>query len=522
MSRSRKRSTPARVISGPAPQGFSGYAFDAAYDAGIPTDADIRKRFGPVKTLGLPAADSENMELAMDSMLEGSGFYGLIQHAFALGQPPQGNGFIGYAALSDLKQNGLVSACVETVVDDMVREWIDFEREGSEKKGNTADDIIPAIKDRAKELKLRKVFRTAAAHTQYFGGCLIFIDTGIDDPSTLKMPLDISNKSGELGLGKLRGFTVIEPINVFPGNYNSFNPLSNDYFEPQSWWVLGREVHASRFIKLSSGDVPVLLRPSYNFFGVPHAQILWDYVLHFQKDRVATSRMLGKYSDFIFKVAGLRDAMLTPAGTVWLDSKIKALRYRSNDGIQLVDKDHEDVAKVESSMAGLVDIKKSGLEDVCAINRTPAVKLLGISPSGFNATGDSDIRNYYDHISSQCEKILSDGIAKALDCIQLDVAGRIDPGITFKFNELGGEDRQIESGIRQANADKLFAGIMSDCFTTEGAQAAIEANPDEYPAGFVDAIKVDRERLEAAAGGELDAYSAEYAVAGAETVEAMV
>ena len=482
---------------------YSGYAYDHVGKS-IPTPAQIRAMFGPAKTLGI---SDDDISLAMDSQLDSSGFYSLIQHAFDLGQPPNGNRFIGYAALSDLKQNGLVSACIETVTDDMVREWISFEfDEGKAVTASNSDspdsgnDLTDKIEVAVKKFRLREVFREAAANTQYFGGCLIFIDTGLTDPATLKTPLHISDKSGELGLEKLRGFTVIEPINVFPGTYNSSDPLRRDYFQPLSWWVLGREVHASRFIKVSSGDVPVLLRPSYNFFGVPHAQILWDYVLHFQKNRVATSRMLGKYSDFIFKVSGLRDSMTTPSGTAWLDNKIGIMaRYRSNDGIVAIDNDHEDIVKVESSLAGLVDITRQDLGFLCAINRTPAEKLLGEPPPGFNSTGESSIRNYYDHIKSQQEKLFSAGLETALQCVQLHEFGRIEPALTFSFNKLGGEDRQMESGIRQANTEKLGGLVMGEIVTAEGARAVIEANPAEYLPGLTDGIKADLAALEAMA-----------------------
>ena len=134
---------------------------------------------------------------------------------------------------------------------------------------------------------------------------------------------------------------------------------------------------------------------------------------------------------------------------------------------------------------------------------------MGISPSGFNATGQSDIRNYYDHIMTLQEKILYDGIARALDCVQLHVAGSIDPDLTFKFKELGGEDRQIESGIRKANTDTPAAMVRSEIITAEGAPAVIEAHPDEYHAGLAEGIKDDRERFDTAAESELDDYGAE-------------
>ncbi|MDL2315499.1 DUF1073 domain-containing protein [Desulfovibrio sp. OttesenSCG-928-A18] len=464
----------------------------------IPTPAQIREQYGPPKSLGLPASEAENLSLAMDSALEGCGFYSLIQHAFEMGQGLGGGSFLGYGTLSRLCQNGLVSACVETVADDMTREWIDLSSDSKDGDAGN-DDILISVKGAIKKFKLRDVFHRAVSLTQYFGGCLIFIDTGVNDPEMLKKPLDISNKSGELGPGRLRGFTVIEPVNVSPGHFNSTNPLSREYFEPGSWWVLGREIHASRFIKISTGDVPILLRPSYNFFGVPHAQILWDYVMHFQECRTASQRMLTKFSDMVFKT-DIWNTIAQPGGAAEIDKRIGLMaRNRSNDGIAVIDRENEDIVKLETPLGGVTDIVRQSLEMIAAINRTPAVKLLAISPAGFNATGESDIRNYYDHIASQQEKMLYSGVARALDCVQLHVVGKIEPGFGFNFRELGGEDRQIESGIRKANTDTLAALVMAEIVTASGAQATVEANPDEYLVGLVDGIKVDREEMEAGA-----------------------
>ena len=80
---------------------------------------------------------------------------------------------------------------------------------------------------------------------------------------------------------------------------------------------------------------------------------------------------------------------------------------------------------------------RQSLEILAALNRTPAVKLLGISPSGFNATGESDIRNYYDYITSQQEKVLRNGIRTVLNCLQLHLHGKIDSSVTFDVRRGG-------------------------------------------------------------------------------------
>ena len=101
----------------------------------------------------------------------------------------------------------------------------------------------------------------------------------------------------------------------------------------------------------------------------------------------------------------------------------------------------------------MTDIVRQALEFLAAVNRTPAVKLLGISPSGFNATGESDIRNYYDHIATRQQKMMLAPLKTVLDCLQLHLTGRIDPTISFTFNKLGEEDRKIQAEIQKVKAD---------------------------------------------------------------------
>ena len=438
-----------------------------------PTPDDIRMMYGPAKTLGAP----EEVQLAMDARLADSGVYSLLQHSLELGIgiAPQ---FMGYGVLQNLAQNGLIRACVETVSDDMTRAWIEFKREGE----GGDDALLTDLAQACKRLGLQRLFHEATELVGYEGGAFLFIDTGAIGQE-LERPLNISPYSAELKPGGLLRFVVIDPVNVFPGDYNSLSPLEPDYFRPRWWWVLGQRVHASRLIRLVANECPVLLRPAYNFLGIPQAQILWDYVLHFQECRAAESRLLTKFSLTVFKTK-MEDILYSAGGTAQIDTRIRyMIQTMTNDGVLAVDKESEDVVKLETPLSGVTDIVRQSLEILAALNRTPAVKLLGISPSGFNATGESDIRNYYDHITSQQEKVLRDGIKKALDCIQLHLRGTIDPSVTFDFAPLGGEDRAALATLQKTKADTIAVYIDRDVISQEEARQSLASDPDS---GFSD------------------------------------
>lgn len=104
-------------------------------------------------------------------------------------------------------------------------------------------------------------------------------------------PLHLTPSGAELAAARPLRFQVIAPVNVCPCDYNSTLPLrGGEYFRPRWWRVLGDRVHESRLFRLVANEVPILLRPAYNFMGLPQAQMLWGYVLHFQECRIAGAR----------------------------------------------------------------------------------------------------------------------------------------------------------------------------------------------------------------------------------------
>lgn len=435
-----------------------------------PRDMDwIKKHYGPPRTMGV----SDDVFMAMDAQLENAGVYTLLQHSLQHGQSVYPE-FVGYGALQGMSQNGLIRACIETVCDDMTRNWVTL------KGGDTKDDeksVVEEITASLHSLNIQNSIHHACELVGYEGGAFIYIDTGATTEE-IEKPLNISPYSAELQPGKPLRFVVVDPINVFPGDYNSLYPLRKDYFNPVWWYVLGQKVHASRMIRLVANEVPILLKPAYNFLGLSQAQILWDYVLHFQECRAAEARLLTKFSMTVFKTK-LMDTILSGGGVEQLDTRIRFMtQTMNNDGVLVVDNEREDVVKLETPLSGVTDIVRQALEFLAALNRTPAVKLLGISPSGFNATGESDIRNYYDHVASQQEKIIRNALETILRCVQLHLYGAIDKNITFDFNPLGQEDNAALAMQQKTRADTVAVYLDRDIISVEEARKAIAEDPD--------------------------------------------
>jgi phage-related protein (TIGR01555 family) len=431
----------------------------------------VKKEFGlPATMSGVTAKERQTLNMAFDSAGGFNAIYeSMTLHAAELGQYPI-TSFVGYGVLQQIAQNGMIRACIQTVADDVSRRWITLD--GPAEKVEVLEKLL---KDpNYGGLSVKELFHRAVTTTGYMGGAFIFIDTGDADT---ELPLAINEFSAELSQGSSVRFVLVDPVNVSPISYNCTNPLDVDYMVPKVWQVLGRRVHSSRMLTFIENQPPMLLRPNYNFLGIPQAQILWDYVVHFNKTRISAAKLLDKISLLVVQT-DMDEILSSQTGVQDFDAKMEFLqRYRDNDSVFVCDKDSEAVTNVQTSIAGCTDIVRQSLELIACINRTPAVKLLGISPSGFNATGESDIKNYYDYIASK-QELYRDQIQTIINVLQLTQWGYIDPSITFTFNSLSQDDKASKAMTAQTRIGALSQLVDRQAISAEELRDLVRQDPD--------------------------------------------
>lgn len=348
-------------------------------------------------------------------------------------------------------------------------------------------DSVKALESALRRFKVQDMSRRAAEMIGYYGGCLVYIDTGARDPETLKAPLYLDPAT--FPKNSLKGLVLIDPVNCNPANYNSTDPTRADYFVPETWFILGKEIHKSRLLYFCGKEAPLLFKPSYNFFGISSSQLAWEYVENFTKNRNATSELLTKFSTTVMKL-DLQSIMLS-GGQAKLEERVRYTnQMRNNNGMLVLDKEDEDFVKVETPMSGVTEITRQALEFVATVFRIPAVKFLGISPSGFNATGESDITNFYDLIMSLQQKQLAENMEKIMRMLQLNELGVIDEAISFEFEPLSEEDTKAKADTEKVKADTVAVYIGAGVVSPEEARQAL-ADDKEGLFSFIDPEGMD-------------------------------
>ena len=372
----------------------------------------------------------------------------------------EGLGFVGYPYLAELTQRAEYRRPAEILAKEMTRKWMRLTSISSEE---TSKEKIDQINEEFDRLNVRLLFQKAQEHDGFFGRGQLYLDTGVtDNPAELKMPLKAT--IAKVGKNALKEIILVDPTWTYPNYYNANDPLKPDYFKPSSWFIMGKEVHASRLMFFVSRPVPDLLKPTYAFGGLSLSQMMKPYVDNWLRTRQSVSDIIHSFSTQVLKT-NMSGILNGGAATDFFARLELFNRARDNKGIMAIDKELEDFVNVSVPLGSLDHLQAQSQEHMSAVVGIPLVKLLGITPSGLNASSEGETRSFYDWIHSQQEVDFSPNLKRLLDIVQLSLFGEVDPSIKFTWEPLWDLDQAAIADMRKAESasdvEYINAGVLS-------------------------------------------------------------
>ena len=382
-------------------------------------------------------------------------------------------GFIGYPRLAELAQISEYRSVTETTASEMTRQWIEIKSVGDDDNS----EKIKQIEECYEKLNIRDVFRKAIESDGFFGRGQIMIQMKGQDNDKLGNPLLLTSKT--IGKGCLKALVPIEPMWTAPAQCNTTDPTAEDFYKPKTWFVMGREIHRDRLFTLISRPVPDLLKSAYNFGGVSMSQLMMPYVDRWLRTVDSVSDRLHSFS-----LSGIKTDMSTILSG-GCDEEVNMTlraevynRFRDNRGLMMLDKDNEEFFQFNTPLSGLDALLAQSQEQLAMPSHTPLVKLLGVTPSGLNASSEGEIAVYYDYIKALQENILRDPLDKVLKLVQLHLFGEIDDSITFSFVPLAQMDESQLATIRKSDSDRDVAYIQAGVISAEEVRGRLASDTD--------------------------------------------
>lgn len=322
-----------------------------------------------------------------------------------------------------------------------------------------ADAIRKKLEQKIKELDLFSILGEAVRTALTFGGALIFIDVNAED---LSAPL--YDKAKILSQNTIKGLRVIPPYLCGASEVETANPLNADFMKPKKWYVSGNAgvIDTSRVIPLTIFESPALIKPLFNFFGISLTQFMKNYVASADIARQSLSDMLLRFRSEIIKSDLIK---INPSEAI---ARAKAInKQKNNQALMLLTKDEEYIQSI-TPLSGLDKLIAQLQENVAVSARMPSVKLLGLTPSGFNATGDFDLASYYDEIMSLQNSKIKPIIEKILDLLVKSL-GWENILVSYEFNTLEKSSDLDKAQAKNLEMDFISKAIQNGILTSEQA-----------------------------------------------------
>ena len=195
----------------------------------------------------------------------------------------------------------------------------------------------------------------------------------------------------------------------------------------------------------------------------------------------------------VIKVPGLLEMLSTVEGSARVFDRFSQGNVaKSVVNATLLDS-AEEWERHQIAFSGMDAIMSMYLSIAAGASDIPATRLLGRSPEGMNATGDSDTRNYYDRLQAD-QKMRIQPILSRLDEVLIRSAlGDRDEDIHYEWKPLWQMDEEQKAAVALAKAQahkidvdnglinpEVLREARANQLIEDGFYPGIEAAIDEY------------------------------------------
>ena len=371
------------------------------------------------------------------------------------------------------RSSWVVGQVVDVVAEDMTREGVNLR--GLDDPSD-AEEIQKAMDD----LEIWNELTNVIKWGRLYGGAIAVM---LIDGQNVSTPLNIDT----VGKDSFKGLMVLDRWLVQPTLQDLVSEYGPDFGMPKYYDVIAdslglsnQRIHHSRVIRFDGVDLPYWQRVAENLWGQSVIERLMDRLIAFDSTTTGIAQLVYKAHLRTYKVKDLRKMIgMGGAGLTNLVKQIEHIRlWQSNEGMTLMDA--EDTFETYSySFAGLDAVMLQFGQQLSGASQIPLVRLFGQSPSGMNATGESDLSNYYDNINQQQERRMRTGLGKLLKIVSLSTLGKPLPdSFTFDFASLWQIDDVQKADIATKVTDAVCKAEEQGLISTQAAMKELRQSSE--------------------------------------------
>lgn len=314
----------------------------------------------------------------------------------------------------------------------------------------------------------RKILEGCKLGRLYGGaGALIMIE-GHED--ILDQPLEYD----QIMPGSYKGLLVLDRWSGITPEEELITDESDAEFGMPKYYTItsdnierGVRVHYSRILRFIGRDLPYLEKLAETYWGASEIEHVFDELK--KRDNVSWNiAMLTFMANLrVYKMEGMEQVLATGSEKVvqGLYNTIQAMNaLMNNNSIQVIGA-NDGYESHQYTFGGVGEVYDRFMMDLAGAAEIPVTKLFGRSPAGMNATGESDMQNYYDTIEEKQESSLRPVYDKILPIMIMSELGAIPDDFDYEFNPIRRPSDDEMADLASKNIDSITkafqAGIIS-------------------------------------------------------------
>jgi phage-related protein (TIGR01555 family) len=331
-----------------------------------------------------------------------------------------------------IRQSWIVRRAVEAIAEDMTREGIEIH---SQVPPEDEDKILRAFQ----RLSLWDALQSGIMWGRLYGGAgAIMLIDGQDMATPLRLET--------IGPGSFKGLFVLDRWTLWPSVNRLITAYGPDYGLPEYYEIAtgvsggldSKWVHHSRVLRFIGNKLPYWQAIRDLWWGQSIVETMFDRLEFFDSASSGTAQLVHKAFIRTLKIPNLTNMLA--ANNAAQDALLRQVMFmkitQGIEGITMIDA-NETLESMSYQFSGLKDVLIHLAEQVAGATGIPVARLFGQAPAGMNATGEHDLKTYYDMIAGKQQKDLNHVIDKLLRVLFRSVLGiPVPQDLTFAFRPL--------------------------------------------------------------------------------------
>lgn len=382
-----------------------------------------------------------------------------------------------YQLLTSLyRENWIIQNIIATIPNDMIRKWYRL-------RSDIAPELLGSMGRLERRTQIRKKILQGMYWGRLYGGAAgVLLIKGQNDMSH---PLEID----AVMPGSFLGLHIVDRWNgIYPEGELVTDPSDPDFGLPAYYTIRDDEtgrtatrVHHSRVIRFIGRELPWMEQVTENYWGESEIEAVYEETV--RRDNVAGNiAALTFRANINYQETDGLDQLLGTANTemqrrFWNTMAAQSM-LESNFGTRIINRG-DAIHNTQYTFTGLPDVYDRVMMDVAGAARTPVTKLFGRSPAGLNATGESDMQNYYDYIDGLRETELRGILERLMPVMAFSAWGHLPDDLEIDFPPMRTPEAGEIAEIAEQKTNAVLAAYQNDLIDSATAQRELKGLSEE-------------------------------------------